>query len=308
MLAVYAAATQAISEFERGAEFHKFNSKYDYWLAGRTQLNPAELRGFTLFTNEAKANCSACHPAGARVDAGGRMTPPLFTDFTYDNIGLPRNLRIPGMPPPDPGLAGRADVAAGPAGADQRGKQKVMTLRNIAVTPPYGHNGVLETLEQVVHFYNTRDTLGRVESNLADGFGLDGWPAPEVDQGVNAEELGHLGLSPSEESDIVAFLNTLTDDYPESGKDPNVPPGTPSPFPYATPPPIPVRLTIDSPGQVRLFGRLGKSYRLEATDVLGRPDNWSPLGSLRLGTNGSPLHVPPPATALPRFFRAVEAP
>jgi cytochrome c peroxidase len=76
-----------------------------------------------------------------------------------------------------------------------------MSLRNIAATPPYAHNGYFATLEDVVHFYNTRD--------VADA----GWPAPEVTQNVNTDELGNLGLTAEEEAAIVAFLKTLTDGY-----------------------------------------------------------------------------------------------
>ena len=79
------------------------------------------------------------------------------------------------------------------------GKMKVPTLRNIAITSPYMHNGVFTTLEEVVHFYNTRDVPG------------EEWPAPEVGENVNADELGNLGLSDDEEDAIVAFMETLTD-------------------------------------------------------------------------------------------------
>jgi cytochrome c peroxidase len=81
------------------------------------------------------------------------------------------------------------------------GKVKVMTLRNIADTPPYLHNGVFATLEEVVHFYNTRD----VPSEM--------WPDPEVAENVNTDELGNLGLSPADEAALVAFMKTLSDGY-----------------------------------------------------------------------------------------------
>lgn len=105
-----------------------------------------------------------------------------------------------------------------------------MTLRNIALTPPYGHNGVLESLEQVVHFYNSRDILGTVRDNTDPRFGKSGWPQPEVLQNMNNSELGNLGLSPEEEKAIVAFLKTLTDDYQLWGLDSRVPPDSPPPF------------------------------------------------------------------------------
>ena len=110
---------------------------------------------------------------------------------------------------------------------------------NIAVTAPYGHNGVFATLEQLTHFYNTRDVLPRVASDQAPGFGVTGWPEPEVPQNVNVDELGNLGLTEEEESALVAFMKTLTDNYPAWGGDPNVPPGTPSPFANTPLPPFP---------------------------------------------------------------------
>ena len=82
---------------------------------------------------------------------------------------------------------------------------KVPSLRNIAVSSPYMHNGAFKNLRQVLAFYNTRD--------------IGPWPAPEVAANVNREELGNLGLSEQEIGDIVVFLHTLTDNYPATGKD-----------------------------------------------------------------------------------------
>ena len=96
--------------------------------------------------------------------------------------------------------------------------------------------GVFANLEQIVHFYNTRDTLGWVSDNQHPGFAKTGWPDPEISQNVNHDELGNMGLTPDEEKAIVAFMKTLTDDYPKWGKDWRVPLGTPSPFPKAKPP------------------------------------------------------------------------
>ncbi len=305
---VFKAAAQAISEFERSPEFHKFNSKFDFWLAGRVQMTPNEVRGMTLFNSSSKANCAACHPTLPGRDLQGRLTPPLLTDFTYDNIGLPRNNRIPGRPDPDPGLAGRAEILQGPDGDGQWGKHKVMTLRNIALTPPYGHNGVLKSLEQVVHFYNTRDILGRVESDLDAGFGVMGWPLPEIPRGINEEELGDLQLTLDEESDIVAFLKTLTDDYPESGEDPSIPPGTPSPFADYTPPVIPVQLAISGPDQLTVTGHLGRNYLLESAESPTPTPAWSTIARFRLSRSEQTVDLHGVPRSSVRFFRVVEAP
>ena len=237
VFAAYDAATKAIAEFEQSPVFNRFTSKFDYYLAGVTDLTPIEKQGLELFNG--KALCSACHISEPGIATDGTVAPPLFTDFTYDNIGLPRNTTIAGNPEPDPGLGGRADIQAKSPGGTEIGKHKVMSLRNIAITAPYGHNGVLTNLAQVVHFYNTRDVLGVVPSNTDAGFGITGWAAPEFSETVNVDELGNLQLTPDEEAAVVEFLKTLTDNYPASGGDPNVPPGTPSPFANTPLPPFP---------------------------------------------------------------------
>lgn len=210
---VYDLLAKAISAFEHSSVFNKFNSKFDLVLAGEAEFSPLEAQGYALFNDPNKGNCAACHTSTATTDEEGNTIPPLFTDFTYDNIGLPQNFNISGNPTPDLGLGGRADIAAVDSEGIQIGKHKVMSLRNIAITRPYGHNGVFATLEQIVHFYNTRDVLGWVPNNQDNGFAIKGWPDPEVPQNVNDAELGNLGLTEDEESAIVAFLKTLTDDY-----------------------------------------------------------------------------------------------
>jgi len=230
VVTAYDRAAQAIAAFERSRTFNRFTSKYDFVLAGKTRLNRLERQGLELFDSE-KSKCADCHPSQPGKAADGSKLPPLFTDFTYDNLGLPRNVNIPGNPLPDPGLAGHPRIAGMPGAAAERGKHKVMGLRNIAVTAPYGHNGVFRTLEQIVHFYSTRDAKPAVcRDNNDPGFGKNCWPAPEIRDNLNTEELGNLKLTVREEEALVAFMKTLTDGYPEWGQDPKVPPGTPSPF------------------------------------------------------------------------------
>jgi cytochrome c peroxidase len=198
--ALYDMVADAIAAFEKTRIFSPFTSKFDYYLAGKAKLTEQELNGLALF--EGKAQCNACHTSDPLVAPDGSMMPPLFTDFTYDNIGVPKSenpLIVDN--PVDLGLGGRPDIAAKDPEGAEIGKHKVMSLRNIAVTPPYAHNGFFATLEDIVHFYNTRD----VED--------EGWPSPEVPQNVNVDELGDLGLTPEEEADIVVFLKTLTDGY-----------------------------------------------------------------------------------------------
>jgi cytochrome c peroxidase len=236
VLKVFDAVTHAIAEFEKSRVFSRFTSKFDFYLAGQVNLTARESNGLALFTG--KANCAACHVANPSIATDGTPFPPLFTDYSYDNIGVPRNTRIPGNPSPNLGLGGRPDIASRTTGSEL-GKHKVMSLRNIALTPPYGHNGVFMSLEQIVHFYNTRDVLTKVASDRDAGFGTKGWPSPEVTVNVNVDELGNLGLTAEEEADLVAFMHTLTDGYPNWGRNPQVPMGTGSPFAGTPLPPFP---------------------------------------------------------------------
>ncbi|USD22495.1 c-type cytochrome [Microbulbifer variabilis] len=208
---VYPKFGAAIGSFEPTDEFAEFNSKYDYYVASKIDLTPQEQLGLQLFNGKAK--CSNCHSSKPPAN----YPHALFTDFTYDNLGLPVNPRIAVLHgvvslPLDLGLGGRPEIAAKHPDGSQNGKFKVPTLRNIEITPPYGHNGVFATLEQIVHFYNTRDTLGEVPDATDPNFGITGWPKPEVPKNVNRAELGNLGLTDEEEAAVVAFLKTLTDD------------------------------------------------------------------------------------------------
>ncbi len=197
---------RAIAAYETSREVNAFSSKYDAFLAGRAKLTAPEARGLKLFAG--KSNCTACHPH----ERGADGSPPLFTDFTYDNVGTPKN-------PANPFY--RASTAVNPDGPRyrdmgiglvvqaeaHRGKVKVPTLRNVAKKPQpqfvksYLHNGAFKSLKQVVHFYNMRDKTPQE-------FG-----APDVTENVNRDELGNLGLTEAEENDLVAFLETLSDGY-----------------------------------------------------------------------------------------------
>lgn len=200
----YENIARAIAAYERSSEVNPFSSKYDYFLKKQVKLNKIEKKGLRLF--EGKGMCSNCHPSSL----GENGEPPLFTDFTYDNLGVPKNPNNPfyNMPSKwnpdgtdwiDPGLGGFLNDP------NEWGKHKVPTLRNVDKRPhpnfvkAYAHNGVFKSIEEVVHFYNTRD--------------IENWPAPEVAANMNTDELGNLGLTPEEEEAIVAFLKTLSDGY-----------------------------------------------------------------------------------------------
>lgn len=144
--------------------------------------------------------------------------PPLFTDFTYDNLGIPINPQIAALAGPQPvdeGLGGQTDQLAAACSIcdpdDEAGKFKVSTLRNLSRTAPYGHNGYFSTIYDIVHFYNTRDLLPVCSGEPGDSEGTTCWSPPEVPSTINVNELGNLGLLTDQEQKLVMFLSTLSD-------------------------------------------------------------------------------------------------
>jgi cytochrome c peroxidase len=245
---------QAVAAFEtESVEFHPFTSKYDYWLKGQATLTDQELRGLALFNNPAKGNCSACHPS----TSGDGVTPALFTDFTFDNLGLPRNVKIPSNSLAtasaytpvngtdgiesyyDLGICGPLRDNGGLNLSGICGQFKVPTLRNIALTAPYFHNGEFATLSKAIGFYVGRDTNpDQFYPTAADDSvtKFNDLPAiyggrfvvninrPGGDAGylgnVNTSEIPYnrvLGDQPAldagEINDMITFLCTLTDGY-----------------------------------------------------------------------------------------------
>lgn len=224
----------AIAAFEASSEVNAFTSKYDYYLRGQVQLTSQELAGLDLFQRADKGNCSACHPS----DLGPNGEMPLFTDYSFDNLGVPKNLANPfytmdtvlvSGTPVNP--LGSAFIDNGLGGflssqtplylameAENMGRQKVPTLRNLDKRPnsafvkAYTHNGYFKSIKEIVHFYNTRDTLPTCAAG-ADTRGVSCWAAAEVPATINSVELGNLGLTDEEENAIVAFLKTLSDGY-----------------------------------------------------------------------------------------------
>ena len=238
--AAYDCIAEAIGLFERTSLFAQFDSKYDAYLqaclmggglpdecamgigkeakmAGKI-FTQEEWKGLQLFMGENNndgvmrpgegAMCAACHVANFTPDPGNvvvpswapaGLVPPVFTDFTYDNLGVPVNPAIAALiGEPQPTDLGLGAVVGAEA---ENGKFKVMTLRNIGLTAPYTHNGLFTTLEEITHFYNTRDVPE------------EGWAAAEVLDTVNVDELGNLGLSSQDEAALVAFMKTLSDGW-----------------------------------------------------------------------------------------------
>jgi len=211
---------RAIAAYERSDAVEQFSSRFDDYWRGTGTLSAEEMAGLKLF--EGKAKCSGCHV----VTAGPDGRPPLFTDFTYDNLGVPKNPENPwytqaankeGKAYLDKGLyvTLQADPIYAPYAEKFLGAEKVPTLRNLFVgqSRSYMHNGWFKSVAVVVHFYNTRDVLSRCKGTPteAEALAQNCWPAPEIELTMNREELGDLKLSAKEEAELVAFLKTLTD-------------------------------------------------------------------------------------------------
>jgi cytochrome c peroxidase len=238
--AVYEGIARAIAAYERSPEVSGFASRFDaFWDNARAAdrnvasanmmnkgrnlrghgLSDQELLGLAVFNT--KGRCSTCHPLQPMHNSGY----PLFTDFRYHNLGMPKNpenpfydLQRPWNPDGedwiDPGLGGflaTTSVYADRA-AENMGKHKTPSLRNVNKRPDgefvkaYGHNGYFKDLDEIVHFYNTRD------EPCGEGTDLECWPPPEVAENVDHANLGALNLSDDEEDALVEFLKTLDDE------------------------------------------------------------------------------------------------
>jgi cytochrome c peroxidase len=217
--AAFEQMAMALQKFQlEDRSFRPFSSRFDQYLAGTIKLTPAEMRGLDLFKNAEKGNCAACHTA--EKDQAG--LPPLFTDFSYDNLGVPRNLALKHNQDTtyfDLGLCAKTPE-------DKRsqsawcGAFKVPSLRNAAVRQAFFHNGQFKSLREVLVFYVQRDTHPeKWYPQLADGR-IDKFnDLPLVyKNNVNVEEVPYerkKGQAPSldeaEIEDVLAFLRTLTD-------------------------------------------------------------------------------------------------
>lgn len=205
----YDRVARSISAFEASPAVSAFTSRFDAWLGGQASLTQQEMMGFMLF--QGRARCDVCHTL-----LGGQ---PLLTDFSYHNLGTPRNPDNPAYAAADfvdLGLGGPDGAAPGPA---QWGLVRTPTLRNVDLRPaggikPLMHNGVFLSLKEVVRFYNTRDVLPRCSEGAArTDWGNTCWPAPAVTENMNVVDLGNLGLNAMQEDALVAFLRTLSDGY-----------------------------------------------------------------------------------------------
>ncbi len=196
-------------------------------------LSDQELIGLAMFNDPNRANCASCHSLQP-----GPQSRPLFTDFGYDNLGIPKNLENPFYAMPaawnpdgadwvDPGLGGFLKSAGLPY-ESELGKHKVPTVRNVDLRPSedfmkaYGHNGYFKSLDDIVFFYHWRAAMDNGCMNggcdgMGDGCGGMGgcegmatmFPEPEMDQNRVI-----MNMFPRMQAEnIVAFLKTLSDGY-----------------------------------------------------------------------------------------------
>jgi cytochrome c peroxidase len=248
----------ALAKFEtESIDFRPFSSKFDFWRKGQAKLTAQERTGFALFSSGSKGNCAACH---SNVSADGK-TPALFTDFSYDNLGVPRNHNIAANDNAttldyvpvnsQDGVHSFYDTGlCGPFRTDLRGNTdalcgafKVPSLRDVALTAPYFHNGEFASLQDAIGFYVRRDTNPEqwfTAADAPDTFDkFDDLPALFGGQfkvdivkigsdagyrgNVNTVEVPynrHIGmapaLTPADIQNVVAFLCILTDGYDPS--------------------------------------------------------------------------------------------
>lgn len=205
--AAYAALTRAIAAFERSDTFAPFDSKYDRWLRGEVELTRQEELGRTLFFSQQFTNCADCH----KLSESAMDPQETFTDYLFHNIGVPVNEALRAQNGVDADFVDHG--LGGPDALDsetESGKFRTPTLRNVAVTAPYMHNGIFADLRTVILFYNTYNT--RNEARLINPETGARFGPPEV-PGTVARDMLEVGpaLDDQRIDALVAFLETLTD-------------------------------------------------------------------------------------------------
>ncbi len=203
----YAAMAESIAAFEQTDFFAPFDSKYDRYIRGEYKMTKEEQLGMTLFFSNQFTNCNQCHQLKKFAESEGET----FTNYEYHNIGVPVNelARSVNGVAEDHVDGGLLDNPAVTDNA-QRGKFKTSTLRNIAVTGPYMHNGVFKNLETVVRFYNKFNSKSQAAHINPETGKL--WGEPEVGETISLKEL-QIGnaLDDRRIKALVVFMETLTD-------------------------------------------------------------------------------------------------
>ena len=198
----YIAMTKAIASFDRTDEFSTFDSKYDRYLKGEYDLTPLEDLGMSIFFSNNNNSCASCH-----VLKGEGKTGETFSNYEFHNIGVPENKELRaknGINKKDLGLSANPNIKNK---NENLGKYKTPTLRNVAVTAPYMHNGVFKDLKTVVEFYdkyNNKDRDVNPETKKT-------WDEAEVKETIALKELKANALTDRKVEALVAFMKLLTD-------------------------------------------------------------------------------------------------
>ena len=207
----FQAITESLVAFESTAMFAPFDSRYDRFLRGEYRMTEEEDLGRKLFFSQ-MVNCSSCHLLDT-LETSSRET---FSNHQYHNIGVPTNIRARqkngvAVSHRDLGLLENPAVDD-PAHA---GKFRVPSLRNVAVTGPYMHNGVFQDLPTAILFYG-KFTLGSKASQINPETG-EQWGEAEVPETVNLHLLEEgQPINRARAAALTAFLTTLTDQRYES--------------------------------------------------------------------------------------------
>ena len=213
-------ATTALQQFElEDKSFHPYNSKFDEWLDGKAKMTPQELRGKKLFDDPNGGNCASCH----LDEIGANNAHPIFTDFQFEALGVPRNNEIPWNANPryyDLGLCGpfrKDETSKDPYNC---GLFRTPSLRNAAIRHVFFHNGRFHSLREALQFYVQRDTNPEkwypIGSNgIVKKFNdLPAQCSKNVDT-TDAPLNRNLGEKPlwnkQQMNDVIAFLRTLVD-------------------------------------------------------------------------------------------------
>jgi len=197
----------SLATFEKTQEFAPFDSKYDRHLRGEYEMTSAEELGMTLFFSQQFTNCNICHQLKSFPNQEGET----FTNYQYHNIGVPENIKVRKVNKVEKGFIDKG-LLDHPLVDDvkQAGKFKVPTLRNVAVTGPYMHNGVYEDLRTVILFYNkynSKSSKRQINPETSKK-----WREPEVAENISLEDLQTgPALDDKRINALVAFLKTLTD-------------------------------------------------------------------------------------------------
>lgn len=203
----FSAMGNAIGEYEKTSEFSSFDSKYDKYLRGEYDLTLLEDLGRTLFFSNNNVSCANCHkllPEDSEHE--------VFSDFRYKNIGVPANLKLQKINNNigfvDHGMLNNPMIKDPENREKYDGKIRTSSLRNVAVTAPYMHNGVFKDLRTVILFY---DKYNNPDRTLNPETGLP-WGNPQVADTIDLDDLKANILTDRKVDALLAFLATLTDE------------------------------------------------------------------------------------------------